>query len=297
MDSGRALRAPRNDVSQTRDLGAVADMNKILLAPTTIPRAAPLEYIEAAAEAGYDGVGLRLHASPGLPYHPVVGDAPLIRAMKRTLANTGLEVFDIYSFYLRPETDVARFAPALELSAEFGGKYVTVMGDDPDWARVGDNFRRMCETAARLGLVCSVEFAVMRPLATLGQTLKLIAEGGGGNAVICLDPLNLMRSGGKPADLAALDPQLFPYAQISDGLMEPGVPDLSMLGRMGPNQRRLLGEGVMPVAEILDALPPNLPLSVEMPAPADMQVSDREWAKTTLDNTRSFLQRYHHAKG
>ena len=45
--------------------------------------APPLDLIEAARDAGYDGLGLRLYPSPALPYHPVVGDAPLIRQMQR----------------------------------------------------------------------------------------------------------------------------------------------------------------------------------------------------------------------
>jgi hypothetical protein len=53
----------------------------------------------------------------------------------------------------------------------------------------------------------------------------------------------------------------------------------------------------MPVVEILDALPPGLPLSVEMPMPKDAQFSDREWARITLSNTRNFLKRYYGSAG
>src|ERR1044071_6672573 len=59
------------------------DMNELILAPTTLPDTPPVEYIEAAGVAGYDGVGLRLHRSPGLPFHPVVGNASLIRDIKK----------------------------------------------------------------------------------------------------------------------------------------------------------------------------------------------------------------------
>jgi len=54
--------------------------------------------LEAAAAAGYDGVGLRLARSPLFPFHPVVGNAVLIREMKRALASSGLAVLDILSF-------------------------------------------------------------------------------------------------------------------------------------------------------------------------------------------------------
>ena len=90
--------------------------------------ASPLDLIEAARDAGYDGLGLRLHPSPKLPYHPVVGDAPLIRQMKHALADAKLEVLDIYTFYLQPATRLDDFMPALALGAEFGARYALVTG-------------------------------------------------------------------------------------------------------------------------------------------------------------------------
>src|ERR1700742_2182785 len=97
-------------------------LNKIVIAPTTLQDTAPIEYIEATIHAGYDGIGLRVHRSPGLPFYPVVGEAALIREMKSRIADAGLKVYDLYSFYLQPGTDVASFAPAMELGASFGAK-------------------------------------------------------------------------------------------------------------------------------------------------------------------------------
>ncbi len=268
-------------------------MNTLLFAPTSLPDATPLEFIDAAAAAGYDGIGLRLNASPGLPFHPVLGDAARVRDVRRAVASSGLPVVDVYSFYLRPATDPTQFMPALELGAALGAKYALTMGDDPDWARLRDSFGRFCDVAARFGLTCAVEFAVMRPLASLPQAARLVAESGRANAAICLDPVNFVRSGGTAAEIRSLDPALFPYAQISDGILGPGEPHLALLGRMGPNQRRLLGEGTMPMAAILDALPAGLPLSVELPAPEGAPHSAREWAKVTLENTQRFLETYY----
>ena len=61
-------------------------MNSLVLAPTTIPDAAPLDYIAAAAAAGYRHIGLRLARSPGFPFAPVVGNASLIRQIRQALA-------------------------------------------------------------------------------------------------------------------------------------------------------------------------------------------------------------------
>lgn len=274
----------------TNDQGTV--LNPLYLAPTSLADAPPLEFVRAAAAAGYDGVGLRLNASPGLPFHPVLGDAPLVRELAAALRDSGLAVLDVYSFYLQPATDVRAFAPALELGASLGAKYALTMGDDPDWGRLVDNFGRFCDLATGSGLACALEFAVMRPLASLAQSVRLAKESGRANAVVCIDPLNFVRGGGTPAEVKATDPRLLPYAQISDGVLGPGEPDPALLGRMGPNQRRLLGEGVVPLAALLDALPAGLPLGVELPPPTGARPSAAGWAKTTAANVRGFLARY-----
>jgi len=264
-------------------------MHRLLIAPTSLQESAPIEYIEATARAGYDGIGLRVHRSPGLPFHPVLGDAALIREMKLRIADSKLEVFDLYSFYLEPETDVATFAPAMELGASFGAKYATVMGADTDWSRQRDNFARTCDLAAQFSLTCSVEFAVIRPLATLPQTVQLITEAKR-EAAICIDPLHLARSGGSPADVKALDPKYFPYAQMSDGVLAPGEPNPALFGKLGFGTRHLPGEGTLPLRELLAALPADIPLSVELPISlAAPGTSAHDWARITLESTRRCL--------
>ena len=265
-------------------------MHKLFIAPTSLQDTAPIEYIAATAAAGYDGIGLRVHRSPGLPFFPVAGNAALVAEMKSRIADAGLEVFDLYSFYIRPETDIAEFAPSMELGATFGARFATVMGDDPDWSRQRDKFVATCDLAAQFGLTCSLEFAVIRPLATLPQTLQLIAEANR-DAVICLDPLHLARSGGTPADVKALDAKFFPYAQISDGNLAPGEPNPAMFGKLDFGMRALPGEGTLPLRELLAALPRDIPLSVELPISlAPDGTSAPQWPKITAERTRAFLE-------
>src|SRR5262249_36268461 len=261
----------------------------LALSPTTLPDTPPLEYVEAAAAAGYDAVGLRLNRSPLFPFHPVAGNASLIRELKQALAGSGLSALDMLSFYLAPATDVAEFAAPLEAGAALGARYALVAGDDADASRLRDNLARFCDLARPFGVTAAVEFAVIRPLATLGQTLQLLADAGRENAVVCLDPLNHIRGGGTVAELRAVDPAVLPYGQISARVLGTRAPNLGGIGRMSPNQPRLLGEGTLPLHEILDALPPGRPLSVELPMPKTKRRSARKWAHTTADSTRRFL--------
>ena len=268
----------------------------VAISPPTLPDTPPLEYVEAAAAAGYDAVGLRLARSPLFPFYPVVGNAPLIRELKLILASSGLGVLDILTFYLQPTTDFDAFEPALELGAELGARYALVAGDDAEWTRLRNSMGRFCDMAAQFGISAALEFAVIRPLATLSQALRLLSELGRKNGVICLDPLNFVRGGGSAAFLRGLEPRLFPYAQLSDGVLAPGEPDLSKLGRMSPNERRMPGDGIVPLRQILDALPPGLPLSVEIPMPKSVRLPAREWARATAESTRRFLEEYYRGK-
>ncbi|MGQ0675126.1 MAG: sugar phosphate isomerase/epimerase family protein [Rhodospirillales bacterium] len=264
-------------------------MSKLYLAPTTLPAVAPVEFLEAAAAARFDGIGLRLNASPGLPFHPVAGNAALVREVKRRLADLGLKVHDILSFYLQPGTDVDKHKTPLALGAELGAKYALTIGDDPDWGRLCDNFGRLCDIAASLGIAASVEFVPRRTLANLPQTLRLFREAARPNVALCIDPLHVVRSGATADDLKKLDKRLVPYVQLCDGLLQPGEPDPDGIGRAAPELRRMPGEGMLPLRDILGAVPAGIPISVEVPFEEKAGLSPREWTKLAAEKTRGFL--------
>jgi len=260
-------------------------MHKIALAPTTLPNSPPLEYIDAAVRAGYDGIGIRLFRSPGITYafHPVAGNSTLRRDVKSAIASAGLEVFDVLSFYLQPAMDLDSMLPPLAFGAEIGAQYALVIGDDPDWARMCDNFGRFCDAAAQMGLTAALEAPVnSRTVNTLPRALQLIADTGRTNAVICLDPLQYFRAGHSVDLLKGQNPRLFPYTQITDGVATGG--------------RSTLGEGAVPLRDMLDVLPADLPLSLEWPAPAGTSYAAAEWATIALEHTRRYLHDYYAEK-
>jgi sugar phosphate isomerase/epimerase len=276
-----------------RTVASRPGLHPLFLAPTTLMDAPPLDLIKAARDAGYDGLGLRLHPSPKLPYHPVVGDAPLIRQMKHALSEAKLAVLDIYTFYLEPTTRLDDFTPALALGAELGAGYALVQGADPIWSRLLDNFSGFCERARRFGLTASLEFVPQRDLATLAQARRLITDSGRPDAAICVDPLHLARGGGAPDDLRNLDLRLLPYLQFSDGVLAEGEPDLNLAKRIGVGERRLPGQGILPLADLLEVVPDDLPLSVEVARPAGASMADAVWARTVIEETRRFIRSHH----
>jgi sugar phosphate isomerase/epimerase len=261
-------------------------MNTIALAPTSLPNTPPLEYVDAAARAGYEAVGIRLYRSPGLQYgfFPVAGDAELTRKVKDAIAAAGLEVYDILSFYMQPEMDLESMKPPLELGAELGAKYALVIGDDPDWGRMVQNFARFCEVAGSLGMGAAIEAPVVsRQVNTLHLAARLIAESGTSNGAISIDPWQFTRAGHTPATIKEFDAALFPYTQINDGSPDRGG-------------FCMVGEGEAPLAGMLDALPAGLPLSLECPAPRGSDYAPPDWAKIALEGTQRFLAGYYAAR-
>ena len=266
-------------------------MNPLVLAPTTLMSTPPLAFVQAAGAAGFDGVGLRVYPSPHLPYTPLLDNPPLIAAVKQELRAANLSVLDLFTFYFLPETDIAAFLPALALGASFGARYAVMQGNDPDWSRLVDRFGEFCDATAELDLIATIEFMPARHLATLPRAVQLAREVGRQNVSICVDPLHLVRSGGTASDVSRVDRHLFAYAQLSDGILAPGEPNSRQLGRteMGPGERRLPGEGTLPLHEIIAALPQALPLSVEVLMPENWPGTTEAWAKRTLDASRAFL--------
>lgn len=275
-----------------------AQSREIALAWPTLMHALPLDFIEIAADVGFDAVGLRVARSPDMPIHPVAGNAPLIREMKRRLRAANLKVLDVLAFYIGPKPDFDLFARALEATAEFDCHYALTVGHDHEWARLRDNFGRFCDCAAGFNVTAALEFVPCWPLSTLAQAKRLLAETKQKNVAICVDPIHLARSGEHAADLVGMDPALFPYAQFDDGILEPGEPDSSRFGQesYGPGKRAFPGEGELRLGELLDVLPAGIPLSVEIFMSDISKMTSREWAGKALASTKRFLAE-HRASG
>ncbi|MGV6875544.1 sugar phosphate isomerase/epimerase family protein [Pseudochelatococcus sp. B33] len=233
------------------------------LAHLTVLDATPPELIEAAAAAGFDAVGLRI--VPPLPTDrivPVVGRPEAIREIAGALAATGIRIFDVEAVWLMPHTDVAALRPALEVGARLGARHLLVVGNDPEPARLRDNFAQLCAEAAGFGLGVALEPMSYVEVNTLARAAAL-RQAGGANATLLIDALHLFRSGGTPAEVAAMDPGLFAYLHLCDAAAQPPEPgNLRAEGRGG---RFYPGEGELPLKAFLDAFPPDIPIAVEAP--------------------------------
>lgn len=238
----------------------------------------PPELVTVAAAAGFRTIGIRLTATPrvGLPPYDILHDGPLLRETLLRLADTGVSVLDTEFLRFEPEHPVGIPEGFLEVSARLGAENVLVMSAEPEDARTIERFCELCDRAAAYGLHVCLEFAIYTGVRTLAHAAHVVAQSKRSNASVLIDALHFSRSGGIPAHIAHVDPALLRYAQICDASPDKPV-DAPGLIREARTGRRLPGEGVLPLAELVAALPATAPLAVEAPcrAIADLPAVER----------------------
>ena len=257
------------------------------LAYLTVPELTASEQVAVAAEAGYPAVGLRLIEPPGtgrqLP--SVAESGSLLAETAARLSASGVAVLDIESLFLTPETRAADHAALLEAGARLGARFLLTMCVDGDGARAAETFAALCALAAPLGITVVIEFARFTEVKTLAEAARFVGAAGQPNGAILIDVLHLFRSGGAPADLGTVPPALLPYAQLCDASGPPPA-DLRLEAR---GDRRYPGEGDLPLAELLAALPAGVPLAVEAPCRLYAHLPPLERARRALAATRALL--------
>lgn len=264
-------------------------MPKMSLAHFTVMDAHPGELVPIAAQAGFDAVGLRVE--PPLPTDavvPVQGQRQLMQTIRRQIADTGVPVLDIEAFWLMGHTDVARWRPALEVGVELGAKYVLVVGNDADQARLVNNFAWLCSLCAEHHLRPMLEFIPYAEIGTLADAAALIEQSDASNPGILVDSIHLSRSGGKPSDLETHDPGLLSYTHISDAPATP--PPREQLRAESRGKRLYPGDGELWLEEHVAAFSESAPLAVEAPSEGYGNLSPNERAVLAARKTREFLQ-------
>jgi sugar phosphate isomerase/epimerase len=125
---------------------------------------------------------------------------------------------------------------------------------------------------------------------TREEAMAVVEAAGRPNGAVLVDNLHLARTGSTPADLTGLDPALLPYAQLCDGPAEPGDDLLAD----ALDHRCLPGEGGLPVADFVAALPGSTPLSLEVRSAALRRdhPDPVERARRVLAATTTFLTRH-----
>ena len=259
-----------------------ATLRPISLAHLTVLDTTPPELVTVAAAAGFRTIGIRLTATPsvGVPAYTdeMLRGGPLLRETLQRMNDTGVSVLDTEFLRFEPDEPVGIPEGFLEVSARLGAKNVLVMSAEPEEARTIERFGELCDRAAQYDLHVCLEFAIYTGVRTLAHAADVVTQSKRSNASVLIDALHFSRSGGLPAHVAQVDPSLLRYAQICDASADmPGPGDTPALIHEARTGRLLPGEGVLPLRELVAALPAAVPLAVEAPcrAIADLPAVER----------------------
>ncbi|MFH6787079.1 MULTISPECIES: sugar phosphate isomerase/epimerase family protein [Methylobacterium] len=257
------------------------------LAHFTCIGVSPVDLVRLAAGTGCAALGLRLYpAFPGAPFYELPTGSDAFRAMRRALADEGMRVHDIEFVTLGEDFVPASLSGMLEAAAGLGARRLSVCGDDADRPRLVARFAELCDLAAGFGMGVDLECMAWRRVASLPDAVRVVEAAGRSNGGVLVDALHLSRTGGSPEDVRAVPAHLIRHAQLCDAPAErPGSADAiiqeARAGRLAP------GEGALPLAALVAALPATTSLSIEVPITG--AASPEEHVRANLAAARRLL--------
>ncbi|TCO50365.1 4-hydroxyphenylpyruvate dioxygenase-like putative hemolysin [Kribbella antiqua] len=260
------------------------------LAHLTALSLSPPELVEAAAEAGYRYVGLRMtRVTPEEPHYPLATDPALMRTTKSRLAATGVDVLDVELARIGPDGNPRDYLRFLEAGAELGARHVITQLPDGEFTRKTDRFAELCAMAAPLGLTVDLEFPSWTETPDLAEATRVLRGAAQPNAGILVDLLHFARSASSVAELRELPAEWFRFAHVCDAPGE--VPDtVAGLIHTARYERLFPGEGGIDLHGILAALPPGIPYALEIPhATRVASIGAKEHARLAITAARRHL--------
>lgn len=261
------------------------------LAFLTLPDTPPHQVVEAAAEAGFTAVGLRLlPAAPAneRPY-PLLTDDNVLRKTQAALRATGLHVADVEIVRLNHDFDLVGFAPFLARAAELGARHVLVAGDDRDEARLTENFARFCEVAAASGLSGDLEFMPWTAVPDLATARRIVTAAGQPNGAVLIDALHYDRAPTTLAEISDVPANLINYIQFCDGPADYDRSDGGLIA-VARGARLMPGDGGIDLVGLAQVIPPDVMISVEV-ADLSNRMSPHDTAQRAARKTRAILER------
>jgi Xylose isomerase-like TIM barrel len=243
----------------------------------TLLQVSPPELVTIASETGFAALGLRVAtAGPGEEPWPLTVGSPMLEETLRRLQDTGVQVLDVEVIRLGPEIKRQDYEAVLEVGGRLGARFLNIMGDDEDLERIAAHFAQLTADARPYGLRPLIEPMAYRPVRSLELAVRIAERSGGGG--VLFDSIHFQRCGGDLTYLRSVDPALLPILQLCDaplvqptGLPRPrwlprgqgtDIPDAQLESRA---MRLLPGDGELPLAERLAAMPAGIPINVEAP--------------------------------
>ena len=210
--------------------------------------------IEAAARAGYSGIGvdwLDLRASVGRYGH---------KTIKSMLSDNGLDYFEIEGvgdWYAggaaRQASDEAKrdiFDAAQRIGVSQIKLTGNIVGRSVSTKVMREEFSRFCLESAEVGTAVVLEMVCISDIADLKTAIDVIGETAAANGGLLVDIWHFIRGGVPITELAALPAGLIRWVELDDGA---AFPVGSIISEQ-LDDRRLCGEGAFDIPAFLAAV-------------------------------------------
>jgi sugar phosphate isomerase/epimerase len=143
--------------------------------------------------------------------------------------------------------------------------------------------------AADRGVVTTLEFAPSLAIKDLNGAMAAVRHvGRPDHFKLLIDTMHFVRSGSSIADLAAVDPNLIGYAHLSDNtLLQRGA-----VYREDSQDRMPPGAGEMPLREIIELIPDDVVIGVEVPMQSRAEAGEptRDWVRRAVEASRALVE-------
>jgi sugar phosphate isomerase/epimerase len=254
----------------------------------------PVEYVHLVADLGcrYITTGMVGFAPlQTLGYQPfsLRDDPRLRRDLLAVMDDRGVSISLGEGLLIAPGVDVRSYAADLDIMAELRIPRINTVSLEPDRPRTFDELAVLTDLAAERGILTSVEPVPGLAIADLPSALAAVEHVGRDEISLLIDTMHVARSGAGPDDLRALPAERIGHVQLCDvplrSTRQYHYAEEAMYHRMVP------GEGELPLAEMLAALPPDRVVGLEVPlrSRAEAGVSAYDRILPCVESARALL--------
>lgn len=271
---------------------ADAPLSPLVLSVMTSPGAGLVERVEAAAAAGYAGIGLRT-GDRRRAHEEGLTDADL----RAVLEAAGVEVVELEGLHRwgvggEPGEAARRHEERLyELADALGGRHVTATGDlDLPHDQVVERFAALCDRAAEHGLRIALEFLPWTEVDDAAAAWAIVRDADRHNGGVLVDTWHHFRGAASDEQLLAIPAERIAAVQFDDARPE-------VVGTLLEDtlHRRLLpGEGAFDLVGFVRTLVGHgvrAPMCVEVISDELAALPIAEAAARTAAATRAVLAR------
>lgn len=254
----------------------------MILSSQTIATASFAEGIDAAAAAGFTGIGLRPKdydraRTSGL------SDADL-RAL---LGSHGIAVVEHQALRAWATGPTAAEDELLAVADALGGTYViAVAAELPDRDEAAAQLARLATRAAEHGLLVALEFMPWSDVRDARTAWEIVHACGHPSAGILVDAWHHFRGGGSVEQLRDIPPERVIAAHLADA-------DAHVVGTLLEDtisRRRIPGEGDLPLVDFVRAFEAETEIAVEVLSDEQRALPPREAARRAGDGARRVIE-------